>query len=340
MNLTSLSWTTDELGGDYRRATLSLGRDPDGEGQVSAVLVQAPAPAEDRADHAAKPALLWVHGMSDYFFQDHVAAHYTAKGYPFYALDLRKCGRAHKEGQRWHYTTDMRYYFDELTMAAKLIAEQHGAVIPIAHSTGGLIIPLWIDHLRRHDPQTHALVIGQILNSPWVDMQFPSWVVKMVTPVVNIVGKRFPLFALPSIGESTYGQSIYKGAHGQWEFDTEKKALGGHKKFMGWFRAVLIAQQEIHAGAVDVAVPTLTLCSSQSYLGKPYSAQADQADTVLDVEQIQRWAPELSSAANSSTEIIDGALHDVFLSAPDAREQAFAVVDEWLAGIVDKRKGE
>ena len=335
MNLDSLSWTTDELGSNYRRATLPLGPDPDGSGEVSAVLVQA-LPDEV----TGKPALLWVHGMSDYFFQDHVAQHYKELGYPFYALDLRKCGRARHEGHQWHYTTDMRHYFDELTEATKLIAEKHGSVIPLAHSTGGLITPLWLDHLRRNDPQTHALVAGQILNSPWLDMQFPSWVVAVTTPIVDSVGRRFPLCPLPSIGEATYGESIYKGAHGRWDYDTEKKAMGGHKKFLGWFRAVMVAQKEIHEGAVDSGVPTLTLCSSHSYLNKPYSAAADTADTVLDVKQIQHWAPHVSSTPGSSTKVIDGALHDVFLSAPLARQNAFREMDGWLEGVVDKRKAQ
>ena len=59
MNLDSLSWTTDELGSNYRSATLPLGPDPDDAGDVSAVLVQA-LPDEV----TGKPALLWVHGLS------------------------------------------------------------------------------------------------------------------------------------------------------------------------------------------------------------------------------------------------------------------------------------
>ena len=154
------------------------------------------------------------------------------------------------------------------------------------------------------------------------------------------MGRRFPLCPLPSIGEATYGESIYKGAHGRWDYDTEKKAMGGHKKFLGWFRAVMVAQKEIHEGAVDSGVPTLTLCSSHSYLNKPYSAAADTADTVLDVKQIQRWAPHVSSAPGSTTAVIDGALHDVFLSAPLARQNAFRELDGWLEGLVEKRKAQ
>lgn len=327
-DMNALSWTVDDLGKGFSRATIPLGRDPEGEGEIGAVLVRA-----EPDEPTGKPALLWVHGMSDYFFQDHVAAHYLEKGYPFYALDLRKCGRAHREGQKWHYTLDLRHYFDELTIATQLIAEKHGEVIPLAHSTGGLIVPLWADHLRRYDTATHGKLAGIVLNSPWLDMQFPSWAVKVLRPVVGSVGKLVPDLKLPSVGESTYGQSIYKGEHGQWDFDTEKKALGGHTKYLGWLRAVMVGQSEIHDGNVDAGVPTLTLCSTHSYLGKPYSAAADTADTVLDVEQIQQWAPEVSSI--SATKTIDGALHDVFLSHQHARQKAFDAADEWLDVLSD-----
>lgn len=329
-----LDWTTDELGEDYEKATIPLGPDPDDEGENIAVLVKA---GDDAT--TGKPALLWVHGMSDYFFQTHVAEHFTAQGYPFYAVDLHKCGRAHRDGQRWHHTNDMATYYDELTKVTNLIAAKHGAVIPLPHSTGGLIVPLWLDHIRRNDPETHAQVAGMILNSPWVDMQVPAWQVKVLRPVVKLGAKLAPNLKLPISGESTYGESIYKGLHGNWDFDTEKKRLGGHDKYVGWLNAVLEGQSTLHEDDTDAGVPTLTLCSTHSYLGKPYSAAADTADTVLDVEQIQHWAPQLSSAANE-TRPIPGALHDVFLSQPHARRLAFDAADEWLASFATTTNAE
>lgn len=321
----SLDWSADELGDNYQRATLHLGADPEGEGDNVAVLVKAREPQTD------KPALLWVHGMSDYFFQTHVADHFTEQGYPFYSIDLHKCGRAHCDGQRWHHTNDMATYFDELTEATKLIAEKHGGVIPLAHSTGGLIVPLWLDHLRRTDKDTHALVKGMILNSPWVDMQVPGWQLRVLRPVVKLGAKLAPNLKMPISGETTYGDSIYKERNGSWDFDTEKKRLGGHDKYMGWLGAVLRGQEQLH-NDTDAGVPTLTMCSTHSYLGKPYSPAADNADTVLDVAQIQRWAPKLTTAAHE-TRPIPGALHDVFLSQPHPRQLAFNAADTWLAEL-------
>ena len=42
--------------------------------------------------------MLYVHGFSDYFFQTALADFFAARGLAFYALDLRKSGRARRPG--------------------------------------------------------------------------------------------------------------------------------------------------------------------------------------------------------------------------------------------------
>lgn len=316
----------DILGDGFEQAVLPMGEDPDTGKHVRAVLVRAAA-GNQQAD-SDKPALLWVHGMSDYFFQDHVADYFTNLGYPFYAIDLRRCGRARTAGQRWHYTLDVANYFPELTTALDIITQQHPGVIPMAHSTGGLIVPLWVDQLRREDPARHAKVKGMILNSPWLDLQFNPVAVAVARPLINVFGRIAPKLPLPQGGLGAYGASIYQGEHGEWDFNTAMKPLDGHRKYLGWIRAINKAQGQIHSGEIDAGVPTLTLVSAHSYLGEDYSPAADTADTVLNVEQIRKWAPETSSQNETAT--IDGARHDVFLSEPFAREVALKTTAEWL----------
>lgn len=326
--MNELDWQPDPLGDGFEQAALPQGKDPDSRTRVDAVLVR-----DVRASQSTKPqkpAVLWVHGMSDYFFQAHVADEFTRHGYPFYALDLRRCGRALKKGQRAHFTLSMSRYFPELTQALEILAAEHGSVVVLAHSTGGLIVPLWADHLRREQPAEHAKLAGVVLNSPWLDMQFPKWQVAVLKPLLNFFGTIFPSLPLLQRGEGTYGKSIHRDFHGEWEFNTEWKPIDGHRKYLGWIRAVLQGQEQIHAGNVDTGVPTLTLCSSHSYLGEEYSPAADTADTVLDVDQIQRWAPTLSD--ETEVQVIDGARHDVFLSERHAREAAFKAVFKWLDG--------
>lgn len=82
-DLTDLSWDEDILGAGYRAATLDLGEDPDGEGTAVATLVRADHAIQATGeDPTARPALLWVHGMSDYFFHTHVAERCAEEGYP------------------------------------------------------------------------------------------------------------------------------------------------------------------------------------------------------------------------------------------------------------------
>src|SRR5215472_16959832 len=146
--MSDLDWKPDILGAGYSQLVLDLGADPDGEGTVEAVLIRR-EPRDDEAAEA-KGAVLYVHGFTDYFFQTDLADFLAARGLRFYALDLRKCGRARKPGQTAHYVSDLARYDDELDRALEIVTAAHPGqpVILAAHSTGGLIVPLWL-HRRR-----------------------------------------------------------------------------------------------------------------------------------------------------------------------------------------------
>src|SRR5580658_5211426 len=141
-----IDWEPDNLGPGYSQHELELGVDPDGEGTIAAVLVRR----DPAADEVARGAVLYVHGFSDYFFQTELADAFAAQGLAFYALDLRKCGRARRPGQTAHYVSDLALYDDELERALAIVASAHPGlpVIIAAHSTGGLITPLWLDRRR------------------------------------------------------------------------------------------------------------------------------------------------------------------------------------------------
>src|SRR4029453_972986 len=151
-------WTEDELGDGYEQLTIPLGADPDGEGTIVATLVR-------RIDEAPKDTdVIYVHGFSDYFFQRELADFFTERGFAFYALDLRKCGRSRRDGHTGHYVSDLSLYDAELD----------SAVVIAAHSTGGLIAALWLDRVNaRPGGSKGAGITGLILNSPWLDLQGP-----------------------------------------------------------------------------------------------------------------------------------------------------------------------
>lgn len=322
------AWETDILGDGYTCQTLHLGRDPEGEGDAFATIVRYRPRDTNRADWEQRPAVLLVHGMTDYFFATHVAEFLHGAGLAVYAVDLRKCGRSRREGQRWHYSENLQHYFPDLTGALDAITATHSRVFPVGHSTGGLVLPLWADHLRRSDTSRHRRLAGLVLNSPWLDMMYPRWLVRIAAPLLIRMGRRFGNIPLPGGNLGSYGESIHKDHHGEWTFDTELKPIGGFPKYLAWVRAVMIGHRQVHEGGVDVGCPVLTLCSTKSYLNRPYSAASDTADSVLDVEQIQKWAPRLG--ADVTVTPIEGARHDVYLSKKHAREQALAATIAWL----------
>ncbi|WP_420873074.1 alpha/beta hydrolase [Nocardioides daphniae] len=174
----------DVLGAPYTSETIHL--DADDEGEVVATLVKRPTHGETNC------AVLHVHGFADYFFQTEYAEWWTDRGYTFYALDLRKYGRSIRPHQTPNYVEDLRSYYPELDAALRLITERdgHDVVVGSAHSTGGLVLPLWASD------QAVALA-GIVLNSPWFDLRGP-WVVRSVgTRVINRVAQRQPRRVIP-----------------------------------------------------------------------------------------------------------------------------------------------
>lgn len=342
MTESTLQWKQDILGTGFQAAALPLGADPDGEGEVEATLIRYTGTANDAdeatdrqdAEHTGldnRVAVVWVHGMTDYFFQAHVAKHFHEKGYAFYALDLRKCGRSRKPNQKWHYITNMHHYF--LDLNAALDALPQDKVVFLGHSTAGCILPLWLDQLRRCDEQRHNRIAGLILNSPWLDMMgVPKPAYTVLKPAIFALGKLAPTLPLYGGNLTAFGDSIHSSRYGEWNYDLEKKPLAGHKKYMGWIRAVFKAFDAIHSGRIDVGVPILTLTSTKSNFTAPYSEEINYVDAVIDVKQTQRWAKELGT--HYTLHPIEGARHDVFLSREPIRDEAFHVVDEWLPGIL------
>jgi alpha-beta hydrolase superfamily lysophospholipase len=316
-------WQPDMLGDGYQQQILELGTDPDGEGSIAAVLVRR----EPLTDQVARGAVLYVHGFSDYFFQTGLADFFAERGLAFYALDLRKSGRALRPGQTAHYVSDLALCDDELERALAIVAEACPGlpVVLVAHSTGGLITPLWLD--RRRAAGQVAPVAGLALNSPWFDLQGKPVQRGPLTQAIRLLAKIQPFRDLKTpLG--VYGQTLHTSGTGEWDFDLDLKPLAGFPVTAGWLNAVRRGHARLHRG-LDIGIPSLVLRSDRSHFSTQYSPLSDLADTVLDVEQIARWAGCLGS--ETSVVPIEGARHDVFLSLAEPRERAYAVLDAWLA---------
>lgn len=337
------AWVEDVLGAGYEQRTIDLGSDPDGEGEIVATLVRAtraesPPTARDPRQGGPRRAFLWVHGFSDYFFQTELADFFTERGYAFYALDLRKCGRSRRPGHTPHYVSDLAFYDAELDAALEIVREDLGGgagpraadgtggldVVLGAHSTGGLILPLWL--ARRGAAELG--VTGLVLDSPWFDLQGAPWMRSIGTHVIRAAARVRPFDKLPLPPGDAYGASLHTSGAGEWEYELDWKPLTGFPVTFGWLNAVRRGHAALHRG-LDLGIPSLVLRSDKTWFARKHGPRTDVSDGVLDVKQIARWAGCLGGSVTSLP--VAGARHDVFLSQPEARAAAYAAIDRWFA---------
>ncbi len=310
----------DVLGEPYLAETIDLPADE--EGPVVATLVHR------RAEAPTTKAVLHVHGFSDYFFQTEYAEWWNARGYDFYAIDLRKYGRSIRPHQTPNYTADLRHYFPELDEAWTRITERdgHDHVVTSAHSTGGLVLPLWANDRRP------AGLAGVVLNSPWFDMQ-GSAVMRLVgTPLIKQLGARRPMREIKREVTGFYARSLHHEHDGEWDFDLEWKPISSFTVYAGWLRAIRNGHAELHRG-LDLPCPALVLSSSASSLPTEMGEQVHGTDIVLEVPQIRRWATALGSHVTYAA--VEGARHDVVLSRPGPRARVYDELGRWLSAYVD-----
>jgi alpha-beta hydrolase superfamily lysophospholipase len=315
-------WTADPLGGDWQQTTLDLGTDRDGP--VVATLVRRyPGPAGD----AGRPAVLYLHGFNDYFFQTHLADHLRAAGFAFYALDLRKCGRSLRAWQTPHYCTDLREYIPELDAAARLLREAlgHDRLVLMGHSTGGLLAGLWAHRVR-----DEGVVDAVVLNSPWFDLNAP-WFRRVVSArLIDTFGPLQPQRVVAR-GAGPYSRRLHVTHGGRWEYDLELKAAAGIPARAGWLRAIRRGHAHLARG-LDIRVPVLVCTAAASGPNREDNPDLDRQDTVLDVDHIAARAPRLGTDV-TLVRIPDG-IHDLSLSDEPARTVFLRTVSDWLADHV------
>ena len=322
--MAELGWKPDILGDGYSQAVLDLGTDPDGEGTVQAVLVRREPRSGETPPDEDSGAVLYVHGFADYFFQTELADFFAARGLRFYALDLRKCGRARKPGHTAHYASDLALYDDELDRALAIVTAAHPGkpVLLVAHSTGGLIVPLWLNR-RGLAGNPAATVAAVVLNSPWLDLQVSNALRGPVTQLLRVLSKFRPFLVL-RLPEGVYGQTLHVSGTGEWEYDLDLKPLAGFPVTVGWLNAIRRAQIRLHHG-IETGAPTLVLRSVKS---APGSKANDRADLVIDTAQIAQWESSLGSEVTDVP--VKDARHDVFLSVPESRASAYKALGDWL----------
>jgi len=171
------------------------------------------------------------------------------------------------------------------------------------------------------------------MNSPFLEMNFGFPIRKIVLPLIASIGLYFPDYSVGSTGNPNYANSLYKGEKGEWEYNTDWKPFKRPPTYLHWVRAIHKAQTKVREG-LHIASPILVLHSGCSVKGEEWVDEYTRCDGILDARLIRDASPKLGSRVQTAQ--IDGALHDVFLSKKEVRDNAydltFRFINESLAG--------
>ncbi|MGO4144456.1 alpha/beta hydrolase [Paenarthrobacter sp. YAF11_1] len=323
-----MEWTADILGTDFQ----SCGVDATGPDGVTrhATLIRHRAEQNDpRGAPRRYGAVLFLHGWSDYFFNTELARFWAGQGYDFYALDMHNHGRSLKTDMPGGYVANLTDYDAEINQALGIIRNHtapspEGSVTLMGHSTGGLVAALWAS---RHPESIQFL----ILDSPWLEMHGSSLVRRAAQAMVAPIAKFRPETVLKLPERGFYFRSISSTAEGEWALDENYRPPLAFPVRAGWLSAVFAGHSQVARG-LNLDVPVLVLMSSASANGMVWQESMRRSDAVLDVGVIALRAMALGRSV--TLERIDGGLHDVFLSAPAVRKDAYARLARWIKGFM------
>ena len=309
----------DAAGADgiRRRATLIRFTPPDVPDTPNAPDIRSGGP---------RRAVLFLHGWSDYFFNVELARFWDAQGFRFFALDMHNHGRSLQPGTPGGYVADLGNYDAEIGTALGMIAESGGAepvqLALMGHSTGGLVAALWAS---RNPGAASQLV----LNSPGLEMHGSALVRRAAWTMVGPIARLRPEAVLRLPERGFYWRSISSAAEGEWTLDAAYRPPLAFPVRAAWLSAILAGQAKVARG-LGITIPILVLLSAASENGMVWNEEMRRTDAVLDVNTIAARAMSLGRSV--TVERIDGALHDVFLSSADVRDDAYGRLARWLRG--------
>ena len=300
-------WLPDVLGEGYERLTLPLAADD--EGPVMATLVRrVPEEGSDVVPDAGFD-VLYVHGWSDYFFQTELADFWAARGARFFALDLRKYGRSLRAWQTPGFVSDLQTYDEDIDAALAAMA----APIPEAAARAGRAA----QRIPAEPPASPRRLV--IMGHSTGGLTMSLWVARNQERVSALVlNSPWLEFQTRQVGRVALAPLVTLGVHG---FEVRP----------GWLGAVLAGHAQVAHG-LKISVPILTLLSTRSTLLPRWTPEMMHTDTALDVVGIARRATDLGATCTIAR--IDGALHDVVLSAPEVRAVAYQQIAAWLRAYV------
>ncbi|WP_077487917.1 alpha/beta fold hydrolase [Sinomonas mesophila] len=312
------AWSPDFLGDGVEAAP--LGRGPSGP---LGILVRYRGPQGAGGDDAGR-ALVYVHGWSDYFFNLELARFADGLGLRFFALDLPEHGRSIGHGTVPGYVGSAEHYLESVDAAVRAAADESGgSPVLMGHSTGGLAAALFAQ--RRPGELS-----GLVLSSPWLVPHGGPVAGRVLEAALQPASARWPRARLPLPPRGYYWRAIAKEAGGEWELRSDLRPRNAFPVRVGWLHGVLEAQRALRSGP-RIALPALLLASGASDTGLLWREEMRSRDAVLNVAPMRRAAAAL--CADLDEAIVEGGLHDVLLSAPAVRSEAYARLGAWLARV-------
>ncbi|MDR1807632.1 MAG: lysophospholipase [Propionibacteriaceae bacterium] len=322
------TWVRDAYMEGYEDLTFHMPGYPhlkeEGEGYLTATLVRRCEPTQPRA-------VLYLHGWNEYFFEDHLAQMWAGLGYDFYALDLHRYGRSLHGDELPGYAESITDYYEEIDAAVDLIKETHQFVVVNAHSAGGLIAAMWASARR-------GKLVGLVLNAPWLDLSGSSPLRALTTAATKALAGKAATWEIPRAENDIYIRSLHRAFSGEWSFDLALKRPSSNPVRPGWLNAVTRAQERIKEG-LGIDVPILVVMSARSSVPKQRDDEdVTRTDIVLDVENVAARVPKLGWHVTLVR--LEGALHDVALSALPVRERYFDEIRRWDLAYVRGKKAQ
>lgn len=284
-------WSPDPLGPDWSQAVLDLTPDLPGDTSSIATLIRRAPASAPTAFAPDAPAILYIHGFADYFFQAHVGDHFAAAGFAFYAIDLRRYGRSLRTGEPGNYVADLSVYREELDLAARAIrgAAGHSRLTVLGHSTGGLIASLWAAH-RWRAGSDHA-VDALVLNSPWLAMQGSSPYRAAAAILSGAIAPIAPRLALDELSVH-YRDALHVDTGGEFDFDLRLRPRRGFPARAAWLRAIRRGQAQVRRG-LGIGVPILLCAARESGNRFRPHDRLLTTDSVLDAQRLVDRAEDL-----------------------------------------------
>lgn len=277
-----------------------------------------------------KGAVIYMHGLNDYFYQTELAEKSDSAGYAFFAVDLHNYGRSYKKGDLRCNMFDIREFYGELDIAISMVRRIVGEYTPIVfigHSQGGLFWPLYLND--RPDANFAAVV----LNSPFLEMNFPAFLRKTAIPLLAYAGHYFPNISIGSTGNTHSAYAVHVSGIGEWNYDLRLKPFVRPPTYLSWVNAIHRGHEHLHGG-LNLKMPVLVMQSDCSVNKSVWDEAYTHCDGVLDVELIREMSSKLGP--NVTDVEIAGGMHDLFLSKKPVRDAAydaaFKFIDESLVG--------